>query len=82
MPCFSNNRNFPPEIGGMQNLMGGLTTALVDHGPVKYLQTNLKDLMNLIRIQKLKLKDLGVLNSLENTEKQIGSQNLLKKITI
>ncbi len=28
-------RNFPPEIGGMQNLMGGLTTALVDHGPVK-----------------------------------------------
>ena len=28
-------RNFPPEIGGMQNLMGGLATALVDHGPVK-----------------------------------------------
>ena len=28
-------RNFPPEIGGMQNLMGGLAAALVDHGPVK-----------------------------------------------
>ena len=28
-------RNFPPEIGGMQNLMGGLANALVNHGPVK-----------------------------------------------
>ena len=30
-----STRNFPPEIGGMQNLMGGLTNALVNHGPVK-----------------------------------------------
>ena len=29
------NRNFPPEIGGMQNLIGGLANALVNHGPVK-----------------------------------------------
>ena len=29
-----STRNFPPEIGGMQNLMGGLSNALVDHGPV------------------------------------------------
>ena len=28
-------RNFPPEIGGMQSLMGGLSESLVDHGPVK-----------------------------------------------
>ena len=28
-------RNFPPEIGGMQNLMGGLSKSLIDHGPVK-----------------------------------------------
>ena len=28
-------RSFPPEIGGMQNLMGGLSKALLDHGPVK-----------------------------------------------
>ena len=28
-------RSFPPEIGGMQNLMGGLANALVNHGPVK-----------------------------------------------
>ena len=26
-----STRNFPPEIGGMQNLMGGLANALVNH---------------------------------------------------
>ena len=30
-----STRNFPPEVGGMQNLIGGLAVALVNHGPVK-----------------------------------------------
>ena len=30
-----NTRNFPPELGGMQVLMGGLSSALLDYGPVK-----------------------------------------------
>ena len=30
-----STRSFPPEVGGMQNLMGGLANALVNHGPVK-----------------------------------------------
>ena len=30
-----STRNFPPEVGGMQNLIGGLAAALVNHGPVK-----------------------------------------------
>ena len=30
-----STRNFPPEVGGMQNLIGGLTKELVNHGPVK-----------------------------------------------
>ncbi len=30
-----STRNFPPDIGGMQNLMGGLANALTNHGPVK-----------------------------------------------
>ncbi len=30
-----STRNFPPDIGGMQNLMGGLSFALLKHGPVK-----------------------------------------------
>ena len=28
-------RNFPPDIGGMQVLMGGLSEILINHGPVK-----------------------------------------------
>ena len=28
-------RSFPPEIGGMQSLMGGLSESLLNHGPVK-----------------------------------------------
>ena len=27
-------RNFPPDIGGIQILMGGLSEALLEHGPV------------------------------------------------
>ena len=30
-----STRSFPPEIGGMQNLMGGLALSLLKHGPVK-----------------------------------------------
>ena len=30
-----STRNFPPELGGMQNLMEGLSCALLNHGPVK-----------------------------------------------
>ena len=30
-----STRNFPPEVGGMQNLIEGLSNALLDHGPVK-----------------------------------------------
>ena len=30
-----STRNFPPEIGGIQSLMGGLSLSLLKHGPVK-----------------------------------------------
>ena len=30
-----STRNFPPDLGGIQNLMGGLSNALLNHGPVK-----------------------------------------------
>ena len=30
-----STRNFPPDIGGIQNLMEGLSIALINHGPVK-----------------------------------------------
>ena len=28
-------RNYPPEVGGIQILMGGLSESLLEHGPVK-----------------------------------------------
>ena len=28
-------RNFPPDVGGIQVLMGGLSESLLEHGPVK-----------------------------------------------
>ena len=28
-------RSFPPDVGGMQILMGGLSEILLNHGPVK-----------------------------------------------
>ncbi len=36
-------RNFPPELGGMQNLMEGLSNALLNHGPVKVFADNAKN---------------------------------------
>ena len=38
-----STRSFPPEIGGMQNLMGGLSNALLNHGPVKVFAENFDD---------------------------------------
>ena len=38
-----STRNFPPELGGMQNLMEGLSNALTNHGPVKVFADNHED---------------------------------------
>ena len=36
-------RNFPPELGGIQNLMEGLSNALLEYGPVKVFADNIKN---------------------------------------
>ena len=38
--------NFPPELGGMQNLMEGLSNALLNHGPVKVFAENIEHAEN------------------------------------
>ena len=56
-------RNFPPEIGGMQILMGGLSESLINHGPVKVFayeapgsaSFDKNSSMNIERIKGLKL---------------------------
>ena len=36
-------RNFPPDVGGIQNLMEGLSNSLINHGPVKVFADNHPD---------------------------------------
>ena len=56
-------RNFPPDVGGMQVLMGGLSESLLNHGPVKvfayefpnYEIYDHKSSMNIERIKGIKL---------------------------
>ena len=36
-------RNFPPDLGGMQVLMGGLSNGLLNYGPVKIFAESFKD---------------------------------------
>ena len=56
-------RNFPPDIGGMQILMGGLSESLLNHGPVKVFANDFenskdydsKTAMNVERVKGIKL---------------------------
>ncbi len=56
-------RNFPPDVGGIQVLMGGLSESLLNHGPVKVFaheypnsQTYDKNSsLNIVRVKGLKL---------------------------
>ncbi len=38
-----STRNFPPDVGGIQNLMEGLSNALINHGPVKVFADDFKN---------------------------------------
>jgi len=51
-----STRNFPPELGGMQNLMEGLSNALLNHGPVKVFAENIDNAEEYDRNSKLNIK--------------------------
>mgnify|MGYP001401881774 CR=1 FL=1 len=38
-----STRNFPPDVGGIQNVMEGLSLSLLNHGPVKVFADNFED---------------------------------------
>ena len=53
-----STRNFPPDLGGIQNLMEGLSNSLINHGPVKvfadgHQNSNLYDSNSKIDIQRV-----------------------------
>ena len=58
-----STRNFPPELGGMQNLMEGLSNALLNHGPVKVFAETQDEAenydqnskLNIVRVSGLKI---------------------------
>jgi len=52
-------RNFPPDVGGMQILIGGLSESLLNHGPVKvfayeYPDANIYDSKSSVSIERVK----------------------------
>jgi len=49
-------RNFPPEVGGIQNLMEGLSNALLNHGPVKIFADNIDNAKDYDQNSKLNIE--------------------------
>jgi len=49
-------RNFPPEVGGMQSLMAGLSETLLDHGPVKVFADGNKNSLSYDKISRLNIE--------------------------
>jgi len=52
-------RNFPPDVGGIQMLMGNLSESLLNHGPVKvftyeYSNSDTYDSKSSINIERVK----------------------------
>jgi phosphatidyl-myo-inositol dimannoside synthase len=49
-------RNFPPELGGMQNLMEGLSNSLLNHGPVQVFADNIDNAVDYDQNSKLNIE--------------------------
>ena len=52
-------RNFPPDIGGMQSLMEGLSIGLTNHGPVKVFADEYPDDKNYDQKSNLEIQRIG-----------------------
>jgi len=54
-----STRNFPPDIGGIQNLMEGLSIALLNHGPVKIFADSFENSENYDQNSKLNIQRIS-----------------------
>ena len=52
-------RNFPPDVGGMQILMGGLSESLLNHGPVKVFANEFTDSQKYDKKSSLNIERVG-----------------------
>jgi len=76
-------RNYPPDVGGIQTLMGGLSESLLNHGPVKvfayeHLNSDIydkKSSIDIIRVKGIKIlrkyRKANLVNNFINTNKSI-----------
>ena len=64
-----STRNFPPEVGGMQNLMGGLATALINHGPVKVFADKSENFEKYDKLSKVEIERFGGIKLLRKYRK-------------
>ena len=64
-----STRSFPPETGGMQNLMGGLANALLNHGPVKVFADKFEGYEEYDRFLKLEIERIGGIKLLRKYRK-------------
>jgi len=54
-----STRNFPPDIGGIQNLMEGLSIALLNHGPVKVFADSFENSESYDQTSKLNIQRIS-----------------------
>ena len=54
-----STRNFPPDVGGIQNLMEGLSNALLNHGPVKVFADNFENSKSYDQTSKLNIQRIS-----------------------
>ena len=54
-----STRNFPPDVGGIQNLMEGLSSALLNHGPVKVFADNFENSESYDQTSKLNIQRIS-----------------------
>ena len=52
-------KNFPPDVGGIQNLMEGLSNAFLNHGPVKVIADKSENCEQYDENSKLKIQRVG-----------------------
>ena len=68
-------RNFPPDLGGIQNLMEGLSNSLLNHGPVKVFADEFKESDIYDKKSKLDINRIGGLRIFRKYRKA----NLIKE---
>ena len=73
-----STRSFPPETGGMQNLMGGLANALLNHGPVKVFADKFEGSEEYDQFSKLEIERYGGIKLLRKYRKANRINDFIK----